>query len=210
MNNTKLIAITKPVDGLPTNEGFVEYCARVSNPDNQLKTMKTGKLINYLIDHEHWSPFEMMHAVFEINTTRDIATQILRHRSFSFQQFSLRYSKGTGFTLRDTRIQASKNRQSSVINQSIVRHVIFKYSQLLAISLSSLLYKLNLLSGVAREQARCILPMGNTNTRLYMSGSIRSWIHYVELRSQQDTQAEHRQIALEIGETLRQYFPNCF
>lgn len=209
----KLVAITKPViEGLDTAEDFVAYAARVSNPSNQMNTETSNKLLKYLLKHKHWSPFEMAHAVMEINTTRDIARQILRHRSFAFQEFSQRYAKATdlGFVIREARLQDTKNRQSSIElteeQVAIDEEWHERQEELLDLVRSNYTWALN--SGIAKEQARAVLPEGLTRSRLYMSGSLRSWIHFCQVRCDMSTQKEHRQVAQKVLEILEKEFPS--
>lgn len=199
----KLVAITKPViEECENAQDLIAYCARVSNPANQTNTDTAAKLLKYCIDHQHWSIFEMVHAVIEINTTRDIARQILRHRSFSFQEFSQRYADASqlGFVNRDTRLQDTKNRQNSIHidhyndeHESLNRSWQMKQEQLQHETM--LAYKWALDNGVAKEQARAVLPEGMTMSRMYMTGSLRSWITYCNLRMANGTQLEHQDVA---------------
>lgn len=204
--SVRLVAKTMPVeDAFPENtvktaQDLVAYCARVSNPSNQTNVLTYSKLLMYLIDHKHWSPFEMVSLVFEIKTTRAIAPQILRHRSFSFQEFSQRYSVALGLKMPEIRMKAEKNRQSST---DVTHEFDNDISQ--AMKLVRGLYDRMVSSGVATETAREILPLC-TETTLYMQGTLRSFIHYVEVRSKDETQKEHRIIALQIKEILKQEF----
>jgi thymidylate synthase (FAD) len=207
----KLVAVTKPViEGLNTAEDFVAYAARVSNPANQHNTETSGRLLKYLLKHKHWSPFEMAHAVMEINTTRDIARQILRHRSFAFQEFSQRYANATdlGFVTREARLQDTKNRQASIdTNDSYLKYQWQEVQDnLLEVVKAS--YEWALESGIAKEQARAVLPEGLTKSRLYMSGTLRSWIHFCQVRCDMSTQKEHREVAEKVLEILRKEFPS--
>lgn len=191
-------------------EDQVAYCARVSNPSNQFNTDTNGKLIQYLIKNKHWSPFEMVNVCLEIETTRDIARQILRHRSFSFQEFSQRYADPTqdlNFEYRHARLQDEKNRQNSIDCQDLELEAqwIFKQEQLIELAEST--YKWARDNNIAKEQARCVLPEGNTLSRLYMNGTLRSWIHYIQLRTDKSTQLEHRQIAEDCKEVIAEIFP---
>lgn len=210
--SVKLVGITKPhIDGITTTEEFIAYVARVSNPSNQGNNDTAAKLLKYLIKNKHWSPFEMASMVVEINTTRDIARQILRHRSFSFQEFSQRYAKASdlGFTIREARLQDNKNRQNSieVADDSELEYLWRNRQQdVLATVLEA--YQWALDNGIAKEQARAVLPEGITNSRMYMSGTIRSWIHYCEIRTEVGTQKEHREIALKCKEILLQQLPS--
>lgn len=214
MQAVRLIAITKPEDGSKP-EDLIAYCARVSNPSNQTNTQTSSKLLNYCIRNQHWSIFEMSHVVLEINTTRDIARQILRHRSFSFQEFSQRYADASqlGFTIREARLQDIKNRQNSIETEddNLQKAWIIKQEQL--IHEVKLAYTWALENGIAKEQARAILPEGNTNSRIYMAGTLRSWLHYIQIRTEAGTQKEHRRIAEECKKIILDQFPSlsgCF
>jgi len=207
--NVKLVSVSKPVDiHLETAEDLIAYCARVSNPSNQNNTETSSKLLRYCIRNEHWSIFEMVHLVLEINTTRDIARQILRHRSFSFQEFSQRYADASqlGFTIREARLQDNKNRQNSIETDDSDLHKTWKMKQEQLIHEIKLTYKWAIENGIAKEQARAILPEGNTNSRLYMAGTLRSWIHYCQLRMDNGTQKEHREIAKDCWNILCEQF----
>lgn len=203
----KLISVTKPlVEGIQTAEELISYCARVSNPDNQMSVETAPRLLKYLIKHKHWSPFEMVSATFEINTSRAIAAQILRHRSFSFQEFSQRYSTATGFEKFELRKQGKTNRQ---VGDKLLDFgdYVGLVEEIGNVQLScEKLYKKMIDMGVARECARMILPL-STSTKLYMSGTIRSWIHYIELRTSKDTQTDHREIADKIQDIFIKEFP---
>jgi len=196
-------------------QGLIAYCARVSNPGNQNNTETSHKLLKYLMKHKHWSPFEMVNVCLEIETTRDIARQILRHRSFSFQEFSQRYAdpvKELELVTREARFQDPKNRQNSIdIDENNNKHVAlneeFRIRQSKLIKQSKELYKWALDNGIAKEQARAVLPEGNTVSRLYMNGTLRSWIHYIDLRSANGTQKEHIQIAKECAKVITEVFP---
>lgn len=198
--------------GLENIQDLVAYCARVSNPSNQANTKTTPKLLNYLIKHKHWSPFEMASACIEVVTTRDIARQLLRHRSFSFQEFSQRYADirdiGDDFVVRDARLQDPKNRQNSVENEDMALEDEWANKQLAVIETAKMAYKWAIENGIAKEQARAVLPEGNTVSRLYVNGTIRSWIHYVELRSANGTQKEHMELAREIAKSISGIYPN--
>lgn len=198
--------------GLENIQDLVAYCARVSNPSNQANTKTTPKLLNYLIKHKHWSPFEMASACIEVVTTRDIARQLLRHRSFSFQEFSQRYADirdiGDDFIVRDARLQDPKNRQNSVENEDMALEDEWANKQLAVIETAKMAYKWAIENGIAKEQARAVLPEGNTVSRLYVNGTIRSWIHYVELRSANGTQKEHMELAREIAKSISGIYPN--
>lgn len=196
---------------------LVAYCARVSNPANQFNTETSEKLINYLIKHQHWSPLEMVSACMEITTTRDIARQILRHRSFSFQEFSQRYADPTAeldeaFVLREARFQDTKNRQNSVefdMNDEEQKLLAYEWERAQKRVLFSVKqeYSWAIKNGIAKEQARAILPEGLTVSRMYMNGTIRSWIHYISLRSANGTQKEHMEIARACGQVISEIFP---
>jgi len=203
-------------DGLTDVQELIGYCARVSNPSNQLNTDTTEKLIRYLIKHQHWSPLEMVSACLEIETTRDIARQMLRHRSFSFQEFSQRYAdptKDLSFVLRDARLQDTKNRQNSVeldiIKNDKHRFLAYQWEQMQQRVLAEAknVYEWAIEQGIAKEQARAVLPEGLTVSRLYMNGTLRSWVHFIELRSANGTQKEHQQIAIECARVIAEIFP---
>ena len=205
-----LIALSKPsaITDCFTAEDLVAYTARVSNPANQNNMETAGKLVKYLIKHAHWSPFEMVHMTLEITTTRDISRQILRHRSFSFQEFSQRYAVSEGFTTeREMRTQDLKNRQNSVETNDPMAQIEFERAQSRVLFHAQKEYKAALKAGIAKEQARALLPEGLTETTLYMAGSIRSWIHYVELRAANGTQKEHMKIAEQCKDILLHHFP---
>jgi thymidylate synthase (FAD) len=208
----ELIAVSKPeVDGINTAEELVAYCARVSNPSNQTNMDTAPKLMKYLIDNKHFSPFEMVSITMEIETTRDIARQILRHRSFSFQEFSQRYAdptKDLGFTTRDARLQDKKNRQNSIDTQDEFLHRSWKQKQDQLIHETKLAYKWAIENGIAKEQARAVLPEGLTVSRIYMSGTLRSWIHYIALRTDISTQKEHREVAEDCKDEINRFFPS--
>jgi thymidylate synthase (FAD) len=210
-NSVKFIGVTKPeIEGIHTTEEFIAYVARVSNPSNQANNDTASKLLKYLIKNKHWSPFEMASMTLEINTTRDIARQILRHRSFSFQEFSQRYSKATdlGFDIREPRLQDVKNRQNSIeVDDSILEDAWYlKQRNIVDLVQSTYIWALD--NGIAKEQARAVLPEGNTRSRMYMAGTIRSWIHYCEIRADVATQKEHRLIATQVKEILMQQLPS--
>ena len=197
-------------DGISNVQELVAFCARVSNPSNQNNKETSEKLIKYLISNKHWSPLEMVTACIEIETTRDIARQILRHRSFSFQEFSQRYAdptKDLSFVTRDARLQDEKNRQNSVEtdNTQLKKDWERKQSELIDLSLRT--YKWAIENGIAKEQARAVLPEGNTVSRMYMNGTLRSWVHYIELRSANGTQKEHMDIAVAIANIISKIFP---
>ena len=219
--HARLISYSQPVRhvhsgepgimGLENIQDLVAYCARVSNPSNQANTKTTSKLLGYLIKHKHWSPFEMASACIEVETTRDIARQFLRHRSFSFQEFSQRYADirdlSDNFVLRETRLQDTKNRQNSIENDDERLGMIWAAKQLSVIEAAKEAYEWAIDNGIAKEQARAVLPEGNTVSKLYVNGTIRSWIHYVELRSDNGTQKEHMELAKAIAKAITQIFP---
>jgi len=187
----------------------IAYCARVSNPANQNNTDTNEKLLNYLIKHNHWSPFEMVSICLEIETTRDIARQILRHRSFSFQEFSQRYAVADlGFVTKEARLQDTKNRQNSIISTDPELEKEWEEKQNQLATQSQEVYNWALENGIAKEQARAVLPEGMTVSRMYMNGTLRSWIHYIQLRSGVDTQKEHRKVALACAAAISQIYPH--
>jgi thymidylate synthase (FAD) len=201
--------------GIADAQELIAYCARVSNPSNQLNTETSEKLIRYLVKHQHWSPLEMVSACIEITTTRDIARQILRHRSFSFQEFSQRYAdptKDLSFVLRDARLQDTKNRQNSVdldLTDAGQRELsrLWLEKQQEVIRAASDAYTWAVTNGIAKEQARAVLPEGITESRLYMNGTLRSWIHFLELRSANGTQKEHQEVAVACAKVIATVFP---
>jgi thymidylate synthase (FAD) len=218
----KLISYSRPSrqvasEGLYDMQELIAFCARVSNPSNQFNTETSEKLIKYLIKNKHWSPLEMVSACVEIETTRDIARQILRHRSFSFQEFSQRYADPTeelneAFVLREARLQDTKNRQNSIeidLQNDDQRRIAYQWEQQqkLVIEAAKNAYSWAVDHGIAKEQARAVLPEGNTISRMYMNGTLRSWIHYIELRAENGTQKEHRDIAKAIGQIIAEVFP---
>ena len=209
----RLISCSQPVN-LPeyinTPQELVAYCARVSNPANQLNTETSEKLIKYLIKHQHWSPLEMVSACLEIETTRDIARQILRHRSFSFQEFSQRYAdpvKDLDFEYRDCRLQDPKNRQNSIEGADSDLQYAWYVAQRELIEKARETYKWAIDNGIAKEVARAVLPEGLTKSRMYMNGTLRSWIHYIQLRSANGTQKEHMEIAKACAVAITKIFP---
>jgi thymidylate synthase (FAD) len=207
--NVKLISITKPdIEGLKNAEDLVAYCARVSNPSNQMNSESAPKLLSFLIKHKHWSPFEMVDMTVEIKTSRAIAAQILRHRSFSFQEFSQRYSVATDFEDIEFRLQGDKNRQvgENLLDPTDLRYADLYSSVKQAIEASTVAYDKMIKGGIAKEVARMILPL-TTETTMYMKGSLRSWVHYLDLRTEQNTQKEHRLIADECKNIFIQNFP---
>jgi thymidylate synthase (FAD) len=211
----KLIGYTKPnvdidVPEMNDLQDLIAYCARVSNPANQNNTETSEKLIKYLIKNKHWSPLEMVHVTLEIETTRDIARQMLRHRSFSFQEFSQRYAdpvKHLDFVIREARLQDTKNRQNSIATDDVELNLEWARRQQNIIDVVKDTYKWAIDNGIAKEQARAILPEGNTVSKLYMAGTLRSWIHYVQLRSENGTQQEHVDIAEACAEVISTIFP---
>lgn len=216
----KLISFSKPSkelisEGLYDVQELIAFCARVSNPSNQFNTETSEKLINYLVKHQHWSPLEMVSACLEIQTTRDIARQMLRHRSFSFQEFSQRYAdptKDLNFVLREPRYQDNKNRQNSVdfdLSNDKDRFIAYQWEnmQKRVIEEAKSAYQWAIDNGIAKEQARAVLPEGNTVSRLYMNGTLRSWVHFIQLRSGNGTQKEHRLVALECAKVIAEVFP---
>jgi thymidylate synthase (FAD) len=196
--------------GLKDVQELIAFCARVSNPSNQLNSETSEKLIKYLIKNHHWSPLEMVNVCLEIETTRDIARQILRHRSFSFQEFSQRYANPTedlDFVIRETRLQDTKNRQNSIENIDLKLEEEWKARQTKVIKEAINNYKWAIENGIAKEQARVVLPEGNTVSRLYMNGTLRSWIHYIQLRASHGTQKEHIEIAKACALVITKIFP---
>ena len=211
MMDVNMIACSKPTaySDCDTAEQLVAYSARVSNPANQNNRVTAGKLVRYLIKENHWSPLEMVHLTMEIKTTRDISRQILRHRSFSFQEFSQRYAESENFTYeREARTQDLKNRQNSVASDSAEAQEEFNMLQKSVLDCAYDAYRSALDSGIAKEQARALLPEGLTGTTLYMAGSLRSWIHYCDLRMANGTQKEHMDIAKRCWEIIGQHFPD--
>jgi thymidylate synthase (FAD) len=197
-------------EGLVDAQELIAFCARVSNPANQFNMETADKLIRYLVKHKHWSPLEMVSACLEIETTRDIARQILRHRSFSFQEFSQRYAdptKDLDFVIRDARLQDTKNRQNSVTTDNHELIAEWNRRQHQVINLVKENYAWAIENGIAKEQARAILPEGNTVSRLYMNGTLRSWIHFIDLRSGNGTQLEHMEVARECAKVIAEIFP---
>lgn len=217
----KLISYSQPAGRIHTGElanggldniqDLIAFCARVSNPANQANTKTTQRLLKYLIKHKHWSPFEMASACIEINTTRDIARQILRHRSFSFQEFSQRYANlddlSDDFVIREARLQDPNNRQNSIEHDDVELTAWWYQQQNSIIDQVKRIYNEAIDRGIAKEQARAILPEGNTVSRLYVNGTIRSWIHYIELRSSNGTQKEHIEIALACAAAIANIYP---
>jgi len=210
MSNVNLVSMTTPTaySDCHSAEEFIAYAARVSNPRNQNNAETAPKLLKYLIREGHWSPFEMVSMTMEIKTTRDIAKQILRHRSFSFQEFSQRYAEADEFTTREARLQDPKNRQNSVETEDRELAEWWNMAQKELIQKSKLVYQTALDHGIAKEQARAVLPEGNTVTTLYMSGTLRSWIHYCQLRMGNGTQKEHAIIAKTCWDIVECHFPS--
>jgi len=223
--SAKIIAITKPLisvngntvtqsmtNGISMNvDEFIAYVARVSNPSNQNNTLTAPKLLRYLAKHKHWSPFEMVNVVMEINTTRDIGRQILRHRSFTFQEFSQRYAdptKDMGFVAREARLQDTSNRQNSIETSDEALSELWEEMQRHLTTKSKETYQWAIDNGIAKEQARAVLPEGLILSRMYMAGSLRSWIHYCQLRSGVETQKEHREIAIDAWNQITEQFPS--
>ena len=212
MNSVKLVGVTKPMLQGPmceaTAEEFIAYCARVSNPANQ-DNPDSEKLLKYLVKHKHWSPFEMVHIVMEIETTRDIGRQILRHRSFSFQEFSQRYAEVVEMSEpREARLQDQKNRQNSIETDSDELQNSWNLVQNEMLLAAKNYYAWAISKGIAKEVARSVLPEGLTMSRMYMSGSLRSWIHYCELRIANGTQKEHRELATQCWDIITEQFPS--
>jgi thymidylate synthase (FAD) len=213
--HVQLLSYSQPTQefadiGIQDAQELIAYCARVSNPSNQLNTETSDKLIKYLVKHQHWSPLEMVSACIEITTTRDIARQILRHRSFSFQEFSQRYAdptKDLSFVLREARLQDTKNRQNSIPTSDTELQVWWDAKQKFIIEHSRLVYEEAIAKGIAKEQARAVLPEGLTESRLYMNGTLRSWIHFIELRSANGTQLEHQEVAIACAQVISKIFP---
>ena len=206
--SVKLISYSKPVEEDQSLQDLVAYCARVSNPANQNNTQTNEKLIRYLIKNQHWSPLEMVSVCLEIETTRDIARQILRHRSFSFQEFSQRYAVADlGFECKEARLQDKKNRQNSIQVDDVELHEAWEQKQKEIADNAQAAYKWALDNGIAKEQARAVLPEGMTISRMYMNGTLRSWVHYISLRSGNGTQREHREIAVACARAIEKIFP---
>ncbi len=214
MFKVRVISYSKPAIGVDLKDDLLQmvaYCARVSNPENQNNEETAEKLVKYLIKHQHWSPLEMASVCMEIDTTRDIARQILRHRSFSFQEFSQRYAhpiKDLSFVTREARMQDNKNRQNSVVlgSDDPIHHIWESYQEVI-IERCKHAYEWAIDAGIAKEQARAILPEGLTMSRMYVNGTLRSWIHYIQLRAANGTQKEHQEIAKACAEAIYQIFP---
>ena len=213
--NVTLLSYSQPAEeyaqrGIDDVQELIAFCARVSNPGNQYNSETSEKLIKYLIKHQHWSPLEMVSACLEITTTRDIARQMLRHRSFSFQEFSQRYAdptKDLDFVIREARLQDTKNRQNSILTDDIELQAWWDAKQKFIIETVKATYAEAIERGIAKEQARAILPEGNTVSRLYMNGTLRSWIHFIELRSANGTQLEHQEVARMVASVIATIFP---
>jgi len=213
--NVKLVSYSQPTGefrdlGISDAQELIAYCARVSNPSNQFNTETSEKLIRYLVKHKHWSPLEMVSACIEITTTRDIARQILRHRSFSFQEFSQRYADPTqdlSFVCREARLQDPKNRQNSIATEDRNLQEEWERIQNRVISESRNAYQWAIDNGIAKEQARAVLPEGLIESRLYMNGTLRSWVHFIELRSANGTQLEHQLVAKACADVIANVFP---
>jgi thymidylate synthase (FAD) len=213
--NVRLVSYSQPTGefrdmGIADAQELIAYCARVSNPTNQLNTESSEKLIRYLVRHQHWSPLEMVSACCEITTTRDIARQILRHRSFSFQEFSQRYADPTqdlSFVCREARLQDAKNRQNSIeVDDQLLQNEWYRAQQRV-IYAAQREYEWAIANGIAKEQARAVLPEGLIESRLYMNGTLRSWIHFIELRSGHGTQKEHMEVAQACAKVIATVFP---
>jgi thymidylate synthase (FAD) len=213
--DVQLLSYSQPTErfadmGIADAQELIAYCARVSNPSNQLNTDTSEKLIRYLVKHQHWSPLEMVSACMEITTTRDIARQILRHRSFSFQEFSQRYAdptKDLNFVHREARLQDTKNRQNSIETEDTLLQNEWFRAQQRVIYAAQREYEWAIKNGIAKEQARAVLPEGLIESRLYMNGTLRSWIHFIELRSANGTQIEHQEIARACAQAITAIFP---
>jgi len=212
----QIVGHTQPTEAFQTEgmddiQDLIAFCARVSNPSNQINSETSERLLNYLAKHKHWSPFEMASATLEIETTRDIARQILRHRSFAFQEFSQRYADpsefGDQFVIREARLQDTKNRQNSIESEDKALMENWERAQKSVIAAAEKAYNWALEKGIAKEQARAVLPEGLTKSRLYMQGSIRSWIHFIELRSGNGTQKEHMEVARAVAQCIGEIFP---
>jgi thymidylate synthase (FAD) len=214
MNKVYLVGVTAPYGDFDSSEDLIVYMARVSNPKTQVFNSDPARLIRYLIKNQHWSPFEMVNVVMEINTTRDIARQILRHRSFSFQEFSQRYAEvdfgtaGENWAVREARLQDTNNRQNSIETDDLGLQETWKTQQSYVTYAAEKAYRWALDNGIAKEQARVVLPEGLTPSRMYMSGSLRSWIHYCQLRMSNGTQKEHKEVAEDCWKLIKEQFPN--
>lgn len=216
MNSVKLVSCTRPSidvlkDGISDPQDLIAYCARVSNPENQSHTETYPKLVKYLIDNKHWSPLEMIDVTMEINTTRDIARQLLRHRSFSFQEFSQRYADARklsdSLVFRSARLQDKKNRQNSLPSADEELNAKWTEAQMNVEKVVISYYNWAIENGIAKEVARAILPEGMTMSKLYMKGSLRSWLHYIDVRTDASTQYEHRELAIKVSRIINMLFP---
>jgi len=213
--DVRLVSYSQPTPefsaaGIDDAQELIAYCARVSNPSNQFNTETSDKLIRYLVRHQHWSPLEMVSACVEIRTTRDIARQILRHRSFSFQEFSQRYAnpvEDLSFVVREARLQDPENRQNSVETDDRMLQIEWERAQKRVIFTAQKEYEWAIANGIAKEQARAVLPEGLIESRLYMNGTLRSWVHFIELRSANGTQREHQEIARACAHVIATVFP---
>lgn len=204
----KVIGVTQPVvDFIPDGEGIISYAARVSAPQNQSNFDTAAKLLKYCVDHQHYSVFETCNITMEIEAPRDIARQILRHRSFSFQEFSQRYAESTDFIIRECRLQDQKNRQNSIKSEFEDLNAWWEDEQTYILGEIKELYEKALKQGIAKEVARCILPEGLTMSKMYMNGTVRSWLHYIQLRKENGTQLEHCDVALKAKDEVLKYFP---
>lgn len=221
MHTVVIKGVTKPVnieseiesESIETAGDLVAYCARVSNPDNQINNLTAERLLKYLVKNKHWSPFEMVNILIEIQTTRDIARQILRHRSFSFQEFSQRYAdptKSLGFVTRDARLQDKKNRQNSIETDDDDLQTDWEWHQEIVLNAAKNSYDWAIENGIAKEQARAVLPEGLTVSKMYMNGTLRSWIHYCDLRMSNGTQKEHREIATDVWNLILKEIPALY
>lgn len=204
----KVIGVTQPVvDFIPDSEGIISYAARVSAPQNQSNFDTATKLLKYCVEHQHYSVFETCNITMEIEAPRDIARQILRHRSFSFQEFSQRYAESTDFIIRECRLQDEKNRQNSIATDNVMDHEYWEIAQQEVLELVKFHYEKALMLGYAKECARVILPEGLTMSKMYMNGTVRSWLHYCSLREANGTQLEHQDVAIKCKEEVVKFFP---
>lgn len=204
----KVIGVTQPVvDFIPDSEGIISYAARVSAPQNQSNFDTAAKLLKYCVDHQHYSVFETCNITMEIEAPRDIARQILRHRSFSFQEFSQRYAESTDFITRECRLQDEKNRQNSIVTDDLMLQDYWQIAQEEVLELVKFHYEKALMLGIAKEVSRCLLPEGLTMSKMYMNGTVRSWLHYIQLREENGTQLEHADVAKKAKVEVLKYFP---
>ena len=204
----KIIGVTQPVvDFIPDSEGIISYAARVSAPQNQSNFDTAAKLLKYCVDHQHYSVFETCNITMEIEAPRDIARQILRHRSFSFQEFSQRYAESTDFITRECRLQDEKNRQNSIQTDDLMLQDYWEIAQEEVLELVKFHYEKALMLGIAKEVSRCLLPEGLTMSKMYMNGTVRSWLHYIQLREENGTQLEHTDVAKKAKVEVLKYFP---